>query len=234
MFEKVNIRLFGHPLVWQCRTMPVNQKLLLVEDNHFMRTLISEVLEAEGFELAIAVNAAEAIKIADAFDPDAAILDVELGTGPNGFDVARILRETSPEIGIVFLTNIPEPKTIGVDNRSIPKDAAYLVKDSVADKQLLVKAIAASLRGRINPELRHDRAEHQLSNLSRSQLDLLHMAALGLSNTEIAQRRGTTVRAVENLFKRAVEAAGIAVGPGEHGRVLAVRKYIESVVLPKN
>ncbi|MEY4321113.1 MAG: hypothetical protein RLZZ471_1054, partial [Actinomycetota bacterium] len=104
--------------------MPVNQKLLLVEDNHFMRTLISEVLEAEGFELAIAENAAEAIRLADSFDPDAAILDVELGTGPNGFDVARILRESSPEIGIVFLTNIPEPKTIGVDNKSIPKDAA--------------------------------------------------------------------------------------------------------------
>lgn len=214
--------------------MPVNQKLLLVEDNHFMRTLISEVLEAEGFELAIAVNAAEAIKVAGSFDPDAAILDVELGSGPNGFDVARILRETSPEMGIVFLTNIPEPKTIGVDNKLIPKDAAYLVKDSVADKKLLVRAIEASLRGRINPELRQDRAAHQLSNLSRSQLDLLHMAALGLSNTEIAQRRGTTIRAVENLFKRAVEAAGIEVGPGEHGRVLAVRKYIESVVLPKN
>jgi DNA-binding NarL/FixJ family response regulator len=214
--------------------MPVNQKLLLVEDNHFMRTLITEVLEGEGFELAIAENAAEAIKLAQGFDPDAAILDVELGSGPNGFDVARILRQTNPEIGIVFLTNIPEPKTIGVDNKSIPKDAAYLVKDSVADVELLVKAIAASMRGRINPELRQDRSTHRLSNLSRSQLDLLHMAALGLSNTEIANRRGTTVRAVENLFKRAIEAAGIEVGHGEHGRVLAVRRYIESVVLPKN
>lgn len=214
--------------------MPVNQKLLLVEDNLFMRTLIAEVLEAEGFEIAIAETASEAIKLAASFDPDAAILDVELGTGPNGFDVARILRETAPEMGIVFLTNIPEPKTIGVDNRSIPKDAAYLVKDSVANVDLLVKAIAASLRGRIAPELRQDRSQHNLSNLSRSQLDLLHMAALGLSNTEIAQRRGTTIRAVENLFKRAIEAAGIEVGPGEHGRVLAVRKYIESVVLPKN
>ena len=214
--------------------MAVNQKLLLVEDNHFMRTLISEVLEKEGFELAIATNAAEAIKWAASFDPDAAILDVELGSGPNGYDVAKILREQSPEIGLVFLTNIPEPKTIGVDNKLVPKDAAYLVKDSVGDISLLVRAIAASLRGRINPELRQDKAEHKLSNLSRSQLDLLHMAALGLSNSEIAQRRGTTIRAVENLFKRAIEAANIEVGPGEHGRVLAVRKYIETVVLPKN
>ena len=199
-----------------------------------MRTLITEVLEKEGFELAIATSAAEAVKLAASFDPDAAILDVELGTGPNGFDVARILREQSPEIGLVFLTNIPEPKTIGVDNKLVPKDAAYLVKDSVGDIALLVRAIAASLRGRINPELRQDKAEHKLSNLSRSQLDLLHMAALGLSNAEIAQRRGTTIRAVENLFKRAIEAARIEVGPGEHGRVLAVRRYIETVALPKN
>ena len=210
------------------------QKLLVVEDNQFMRALICDLLVTEGFEVEAVESAAQAVKAAASFDPDAAILDVELGVGPNGFDLARILRETAPEIGLVFLTNIPEPKTIGVDNRSIPKDAAYLVKESVGDIELLLKAIKASLRGRVSPELRQDRESHSLSNLSRSQLDLLHMAALGLSNSEIAQRRGTTVCAVENLFKRAIEAAGIEVGTGEHGRVLAVRKYIETVVLPKN
>ena len=210
------------------------QKLMVVEDNQFMRALISELLEKQGFEVQAVDTTSAAVKLAASFDPDAAILDVELGTGPNGFDLARILRESNPEIGLLFLTNIPEPKTIGVDNRSIPKDAAYLVKESVGNIELLLKAIKASLRGRVGAELRQDREVHSLSNLSRSQLDLLHMAALGLSNTEIAQRRGTTVRAVENLFKRAIGAAGIEVGPGEHGRVLAVRKYIETVVLPKS
>ncbi|MEY3129376.1 MAG: hypothetical protein RL405_696 [Actinomycetota bacterium] len=210
------------------------QKLMVVEDNQFMRALITELLEKQGFEVQAVDTTSAAVKLAASFDPDAAILDVELGTGPNGFDLARILRESNPEIGLLFLTNIPEPKTIGVDNRSIPKDAAYLVKESVGNIELLLKAIKASLRGRVGAELRQDREVHSLSNLSRSQLDLLHMAALGLSNTEIAQRRGTTVRAVENLFKRAIDAAGIEVGPGEHGRVLAVRKYIETVVLPKS
>jgi len=214
--------------------MMATQKLMVVEDNQFMRALISELLEKQGFEVQAVDTTSAAVKLAASFDPDAAILDVELGTGPNGFDLARILRESNPEIGLLFLTNIPEPKTIGVDNRSIPKDAAYLVKESVGNIELLLKAIKASLRGRVGVELRQDREVHSLSNLSRSQLDLLHMAALGLSNTEIAQRRGTTVRAVENLFKRAIDAAGIEVGPGEHGRVLAVRKYIETVVLPKS
>jgi DNA-binding NarL/FixJ family response regulator len=214
--------------------MAINQKLLVVEDNTFMRALISDLLVSLGFEVEAVESASAAVKAAARFDPDAAILDVELGAGPNGFDLARILRESAPEIGLVFLTNIPEPKTIGVDNRSIPKDAAYLVKDSVGDIDLLLKAIKASMRGRVGQELRHDRDVHSLSNLSRSQLDLLHLAALGLSNTEIAARRGTTVRAVENLFKRAIDSAGIEVGPGEHGRVVAVRKYIQTVVLPKS
>ena len=211
--------------------MAATQKLLVVEDNQFMRALITELLESEGFEVQAVETASAAVKAAASFDPDAAILDVELGIGPNGFDLARILREGNEELGLV---NIPEPKTIGVDNRSIPKDAAYLVKESVGKIELLLRAIKASLRGRVGADLRQDREVHSLSNLSRSQLDLLHMAALGLSNTEIAQRRGTTVRAVENLFKRAIESAGIEVGPGEHGRVLAVRKYIETVVLPKS
>jgi DNA-binding NarL/FixJ family response regulator len=214
--------------------MAINQKLLVVEDNTFMRALISDLLVSLGFEVEAVESASAAVKAAARFDPDAAILDVELGAGPNGFDLARILRETAPEIGLVFLTNIPEPKTVGLDNRSIPKDAAYLVKDSVGDIELLLKAIKASMRGRVGQELRHDRDVHSLSNLSRSQLDLLHLAALGLSNTEIAARRGTTVRAVENLFKRAIDSAGIEVGPGEHGRVVAVRKYIQTVVLPKS
>lgn len=214
--------------------MTTARRLLVVEDNAFMRTLITDLLSKEGFAIAVAENASDAVKIAASFDPDAAILDVELGHGPNGFDLARILRQNAPELGLVFLTNIPEPKTIGVDNRSVPKDAAYLVKDSVGETDLLLRAVNASLRGKVSGDLRQDRAVHQLSNLSRSQLDLLHLAALGLSNAEIAQRRGTTVRAVENLFKRAVEAAGINIGPGEHGRVVAVRKYIETVLLPKN
>ena len=120
--------------------MAINQKLLVVEDNTFMRALISDLLVSLGFEVEAVESASAAVKAAARFDPDAAILDVELGAGPNGFDLARILRESAPEIGLVFLTNIPEPKTIGVDNRSIPKDAAYLVKDSVGDIDLLQRA----------------------------------------------------------------------------------------------
>ena len=211
-----------------------NRKVLVVEDDALLRSLIVSKLEADGFVVEATDSAATARKIADDFDPDVALLDIELGSGPTGIDLALVLRKNMPEIALVFLTHIPEPRVVGVDNRKIPKNAAYLAKDRITDPKMLSQAIDAALRGRAGRDFRDDKRDYPLAELSRSQLAVLQMVALGMSNAQIAKERDTTVRAVENLFKRAVEAAGIEVGPGEHGRVLAVRKYIESVVLPKN
>ena len=211
-----------------------NRKVLVVEDDALLRSLISSNLVADGFIVEATDSAAGARKIADDFDPDVALLDIELGSGPTGIDLALVLRKNMPEIALVFLTHIPEPRVVGVDNRKIPKNAAYLAKDRITDPKMLSQAIDAALRGRAGREFRDDKRDYPLAELSRSQLAVLQMVALGMSNTEIAKERDTTVRAVENLFKRAIESAGIEVGPGEHGRVLAVRKYIETVVLPKN
>ena len=58
------------------------------------------------------------------------------------------------------------------------------------------------------------------------------MVALGLSNHQIATERGTTVRAVENLVKRAFEAAGIDVESNTNPRVTAAREYIKIAGMP--
>lgn len=213
--------------------MFARHKMLVVEDNQFVRALVVDMLTKEGFEVEAAGDARDAMDKAKSFQPDGAILDIELGSGPTGFDLSKVLREQNPDIGLVFLTNIPEPRTVGVDNRTVPRDAAYVVKEALGDVKTLLQAVSASLRGRISPALRHDKNQHALSDLSRSQLELLHLAALGHSNQEIATRRKTTIRAVENLFKRAVEASGVEVNPGDHGRVQAVRLYIETVGMPK-
>jgi len=69
------------------------RKVLIVEDEQLLRTLIADVLVAEGFVVQTAGTAAEARKVADDFDPDVALLDIELGDGPNGIDLAGIFRK---------------------------------------------------------------------------------------------------------------------------------------------
>ena len=122
---------------------------------------------------------------------------------------------------------------MGIDNRAIPRNAAYLVKDRMADPGVLRQAIEAAVRDRVSKDFRDDKnVEHPLSEVSRSQLAVLQMVALGLSNQQIASERGTTVRAVENLVKRAFEAAGIDVETNNNPRVTAAREFIKVAGMP--
>lgn len=209
-----------------------NRKVLVVEDDALLRSLIVSKLLADGFVVEATDSAATARKIADDFDPDVALLDIELGNGPTGIDLALILRKNQPEIALVFLTHIPEPRVVGIDNRKIPKNAAYLAKDRITDPTMLSDAIDAALRGKAGRDFRDDKRDYPLAELSRSQLAVLQMVALGLSNTQIAKERDTTVRAVENLVKRAFEAAGIDTEAGGNPRVNAAREYIRIAGLP--
>lgn len=209
-----------------------NRKVLVVEDDALLRSLIASNLVADGFIVEATDSAAGARKIADDFDPDVALLDIELGNGPTGIDLALVLRKNMPEIALVFLTHIPEPRVVGVDNRKIPKNAAYLSKDRITDPKMLSQAIDAALRGRAGRDFRDDKRDYPLAELSRSQLAVLQMVALGMSNSEIAKDRDTTVRAVENLVKRAFQAAGIDTEAGGNPRVIAAREYIRIAGLP--
>ena len=209
-----------------------DRKVLIVEDEPLLRSLIAANLEADGFEVVAVGSAAEARSVVDNFDPDVALLDIELGTGPTGVDLALILRSRTPEIGLVFLTHIPEPRVVGIDNKAIPKNAAYLNKERVSDHAVLREAIDAALRDKVRGNFRDDKKAHALVDVSRSQLAVLQMVALGMSNAQIAEERGTSVRAVENLVKRAFIAAGIDLEAGGNPRVAAAREYIKVAGLP--
>lgn len=208
-------------------------RILIVEDEPLVRALLTSLLEAEGFKTKQAATAADARAVTQDFDPQVAVLDIELGSGPSGIDLAQILRTQFPSIGLVFLTHIPEPRVVGVENRNIPKNSAYLRKDRMADTGVLRKVIDAAFSNRVSKDLRDDKnSSHKLTDVSRSQLDVLRMVAMGLSNHEIAAQRGTTVRAVEHLVKRAFASAGVdATAPG-NSRVVAAREFISVAGMP--
>jgi DNA-binding NarL/FixJ family response regulator len=208
-------------------------KLLIVEDQHLVRALLVSLLESKVSEIKAASSSAEARALTSSFQPDVAILDIELGDGPSGIDLAHILRSDFPKIGLVFLTHIPEPRVVGVENRNIPKDAVYLRKDRIADAGVLSQAIDAAHVHRVPKELRDDKnAPHKFTNATRAQLEVLRMVSMGLSNQEIAAHRGTTVRAVEHLVKRAMTAAGVDPTAPGNSRVVAAREFIQVAGMP--
>ncbi len=49
------------------------------------------------------------------------------------FDFAMALSQTSPDVGIVFLTNLPDSRFVNVDPKTLPKRVAYLRKSQLVD-----------------------------------------------------------------------------------------------------
>jgi two-component system, NarL family, nitrate/nitrite response regulator NarL len=211
------------------------RRLLVVEDNRLLRNLLTDNLRGAGFLVAAAASAAEARKQAKELDPDIALLDVDLGDGPSGFHLAEALRKANPGISIIFLTNIPEPRIAGEGSDPVPPGAAYLRKDQISDMQQLAAAIDRVSRAKGGRAERNDKVrDHGLAKLSNSQIQALRLAALGYANSEIANLRGTTERAVRNLLHRTYEALGIEDRPDINARVEAIRIFIEVAGKPSH
>jgi len=211
-----------------------DRSVLVVEDEPFIRGLVADKLKSDGFKVEVASSAAEARKIAANSDLDIVVMDIDLGPGPSGLDLGIALHKMHPELALVFLTHVPEPRIYGIDLKSVPKNAAYLLKERLVDPNVLNNAIEAALRDRVGPEFRDDlKPSHPLMNVSKIQLDVLRMIAKGMSNQQIADERGTTLRAVENLVNRAIAAAGIGAKSKTSARVIAVREFIRVAGLPE-
>lgn len=203
-----------------------SRHVVVVENEPLMRDLIGKTLESAGFKVATAANAADAKRVHLAIDPDAMVVDIELGPGPDGFDLAAAVLAESPEIAIVFLTNLPDPRLAGKDSKSVPKNAAYLRKSNLVDANELVDALNSVLKNEDASAYRHDLdAKRPLAELSAKQLEVLKQISDGLSNQQIADARGTSVRAVEGMVSRIFEALNIDVQDEGNSRVDAVKKF---------
>jgi DNA-binding NarL/FixJ family response regulator len=203
-----------------------SRHVVVVENEPLMRDLIGKTLESSGFKVTTAANAADAKRVHLAVDPDAMVIDIELGPGPDGFDLASAITTASPEISIVFLTNIPDPRVVGKDVKNIPKNAAYLRKSNLVDTNELIDALNSVLKNEDASKFRHDLdSQRPLAQLSRKQLEVLKQISDGLSNQQIADSRQTSVRAVEGMVSRIFEALNIDVQDQGNSRVDAVKKY---------
>ncbi|MDR0515974.1 MAG: response regulator transcription factor [Fibromonadaceae bacterium] len=78
-------------------------KVLIVEDEEFIRSGLRECLEMEDYAIETAEDGEEALQKVDAFLPNMVLLDVMMPK-KNGFDVCRILRKKYPSLVIIMLT----------------------------------------------------------------------------------------------------------------------------------
>jgi CheY-like chemotaxis protein len=119
--------------------------VMLVEDDDFTRSTVKSALIGQGLNIVYdTALVKEGIEFAKKNRPDVAVLDYNLGKGPNGIDLANQLRKMQPEIGIVLLTAFLNPAELDSKISQLPAGSRYLVKHSVSDIKILVKEIIES------------------------------------------------------------------------------------------
>jgi DNA-binding NarL/FixJ family response regulator len=127
-----------------------NLRVMLVEDDEFTRSTLRSALVAQGLEIVHDAGTVKAgLEAAKSLRPDVAVLDYNLGKGPNGIDLANQLRKFQPSIGIVLLTAFLNPAELDTKISQLPQGSRYLVKHSVNKIEVLVKEIqeAAKFKG---------------------------------------------------------------------------------------
>lgn len=95
-------------------------RVLVVDDEDFVRDLLSEILEGEHCDVCVAASGSEALKVFDEMEFDAVFTDVGM-PGMSGWEFAREIRQINTRIPIAVITGwgeavgSNEQKAAGVD-----------------------------------------------------------------------------------------------------------------------
>ena len=197
--------------------------ILLVEDDSLLRTSLRQSLNSYRFDVVAAVaTAAEAVVTANENALEVAILDIDLGIGANGIDVAKKLREIKPNLGIIFLTNFSDPRLVKNTAIGLPIGAQYIQKTKIEDIDQLLTLI---LQVRKNPLGMESKLNENQLALSQIQIQILQMLAEGLTTSEIAKTVECSERAIEKNLNRIQKILNVPAKNGKNSRILLANAY---------
>lgn len=78
-------------------------RILVVEDESLIASLLASALGYEGWRVETARNGSAALAVANEFSPDLVLLDIGL-PDMDGFTLLRMLRASHPNLPVIFLT----------------------------------------------------------------------------------------------------------------------------------
>lgn len=201
--------------------------VLVVEDETLTRTLISKTLVNSGFRVVgAATNASTAMAAFRLHRPQVVLMDIDLGAGPTGLDIAQALRKISPRVGLVFITSFSDIRSIAPNLPPIPAASLLMHKSDISEVEQLIEVIRHAYEvvqsGADNVKLPVAKAGETFTNL---QLELMRLISMGKSNSAIAAVRVTTVKSAENAISRLAKKLNIPSDDLTNQRVLIAREF---------
>ncbi len=123
--------------------MPVQRRLLFVDDEENIRTTLSLILKQHDFDVRLASTVPEALLEINSLKFDVLISDLNIGAPEDGFDVINAMGKAQPSCIRLIMTGYP---AFGTALRAVGEVDAYVVKP--ADIDALIKTINEKLSRR--------------------------------------------------------------------------------------
>lgn len=192
--------------------MAVN--VMIADDHSMIREGLKQLLELEG-EFKVVAEACDGVECLEKLTkiaPDILLLDINM-PNMNGLEVLQKMREKKVKVKVLVLTVHNEVEyllkavDIGING--------YLLKDSESAE--LKKAILSVVNGEdyIQPSLipllnskmiDRNKDSIKIENLTRREMDVLKLLAVGMYNKEVAEKLDISERTVKNhvsnIFKK--------------------------------
>ena len=210
-------------------TATKSYKVLIVEDELFTQKLICEIITNLGNKCEAASSVSEALSLVKAFSPELIITDLDLGPGPTGIDLINKVDKDFPEIKLAVLTAHTSPNLVDIRVKGLPSHVQYIVKADLHASNSFENILKNAFEQ--NPKIKTSTSKPiDAIYLSNTQAELLKLIAQGLSNQAIADKRGTTLRAVEALINRTYQALKLNENDSMNLRVEAVKLWKSSKI----
>ena len=114
------------------------KKILIIEDEEILLNLLHKKLSQEGFDVSLAKNGEEGLKVMKEIKPDLVLLDIVMPK-MGGFEVMEEMRRDSElkEIPVIIVSNSGQPVEINKAQELGAKD--WLIKTEFDPEEVLEK-----------------------------------------------------------------------------------------------
>jgi DNA-binding NarL/FixJ family response regulator len=212
-------------------------KVVVADDDVLLREGLASLLERSGFE--IVGQAGDGVTLLDmvrAQKPELVLTDIRMPPThtSEGLDAARVIREESPEVGIVVLSahvDVDHAMELLAGGQSI----GYLLKTRVTDVSDFIDTLQRIANGAsvVDPALVAElvsarKRDDPLAALSAREHEVLTLMAEGLSNAGIGRRLWVTEGTVEKHVRSILTKLNLPETGDNHRRVRAVIMYLET------
>jgi DNA-binding NarL/FixJ family response regulator len=194
--------------------MAMPLEILLADDHAVVRQGLRALLERAGFRVVgEAGDGQEAIRLAEEFHPDVAVLDVAMPI-LNGIDAARGITKVSPRTKTILLTMYTQDRNVLEGLRTGVR--GVVVKSKAFDE--LLRAIQAVCKGDtyLSPDVSNlvvgaylTNSPEQVMPLRDRERQVLQLVAEGKTSKEIATILGISVKTAESHRSKIMERLDI-------------------------